>query len=457
MKNNENNENEEITQVVAKTPFGDIEFDYVELERARVHAKKLVNISKPTLFRKMVIDFLGEDTVSDNNYWKGNLGPLMKLYIDEYMREWKLVKEFILMNEQENECHYGNVSLGELGLQRFLSLGYRFYESTDGSNTKFVLQFTIDCDGDQRLIVTGSETGKRPLDFIAELEADFYLNGPLKNAFFDMDFNFIDRDKNINELVAWDKDIRNTLKRDLIDFQDVMPILAKRGLPNSRGIILSGPPGTGKTMYAKSIAAECHLSTILISSEMIRNSHDVKSTFRLARKLAPSLIIVEDIDTAGTVSRQFANHPILGEYLQAMDGLESNDGVIVLATTNHTENIDPAISDRPGRFDRIIEVGLPKQTQRREIIEILLKKYPVAKITKTTVNHLVKHSSELSGAWIREIVQSALILAISQQRNEIMNSDLIESIGDVLNRRGLPYKLTPVLNGKSSNPQVCYQ
>jgi ATP-dependent 26S proteasome regulatory subunit len=63
----------------------------------------------------------------------------------------------------------------------------------------------------------------------------------------------------------------------------------------------------------------------------------------------------------------------------------------------------------------------------------------------------------LSGAWIREIVQSALILAISQQRNEIMNSDLIESIGDVLNRRGLPYKLTPVLNGKSSNPQVCYQ
>jgi adenylate kinase family enzyme len=457
MKNNENNENEEITQVVAKTPFGDIEFDYVELERARVHAKKLVNISKPTLFRKMVIDFLGEDTVSDNNYWKGNLGPLMKLYIDEYMREWKLVKEFILVNEQENECHYGNVSLGELGLQRFLSLGYRFYESTDGSNSKFVLQFTIDCDGDQRLTVTGSETGKRPLDFIAELEADFYLNGPLKNAFFDMDFNFIDRDKNINELVAWDKDIRNTLKRDLIDFQDVMPILAKRGLPNSRGIILSGPPGTGKTMYAKSIAAECHLSTILISSEMIRNSHDVKSTFRLARKLAPSLIIVEDIDTAGTVSRQFANHPILGEYLQAMDGLESNDGVIVLATTNHTENIDPAISDRPGRFDRIIEVGLPKPTQRREIIEILLRKYPVAKITKTTVNHLVKHSSELSGAWIREIVQSALILAISQQRNEIMNSDLIESIGDVLNRRGLPYKLTPVLNGKSSNPQVCYQ
>jgi cell division protease FtsH len=169
------------------------------------------------------------------------------------------------------------------------------------------------------------------------------------------------------------------------------------------------------------------------------------------------MIIVEDIDTAGTVSRKFANHPILGEYLQAMDGLESNDGVIVLATTNHTENIDPAISDRPGRFDRIIEIGLPNSIQRREIINILLNKYPVAKITKTTVSHLVEHSSELSGAWIREIVQSALILAISQQRNEIMDADLIESIGDVLTRRGMAYKPTPVLNGISSKPQACYQ
>jgi len=273
-----------------------------------------------------------------------------------------------------------------------------------------------------------------------------------------MDFNFIDRNKNINELIAWDEEIRHTLKKDIIDFQYVMPILAKRGLPNSRGVILSGPPGTGKTMYAKSLAAECHLlSIILISSEMIRNTHDVKTTFRLARKLAPSMIIVEDIDTAGTVSRKFANHPILGEYLQAMDGLESNDGVIVLATTNHTENIDPAISDRPGRFDRIIEIGLPNSIQRREIINILLKKYPVDKITKTTVSHLVEHSSELSGAWIREIVQSALILAISQQRNEIMDADLIESIGDVLTRRGMAYKPTPVLNGISSKPQACYQ
>ena len=84
-----------------------------------------------------------------------------------------------------------------------------------------------------------------------------------------------------------------------------------------------------------------------------------------------ALIIIEDIDTAGTVSRKFTDHPILGEYLQAMDGMEANNGVVVLATTNHTENIDPAISDRPGRFDRIIEVPLPDKAQRKEIIQNL--------------------------------------------------------------------------------------
>ena len=101
-----------------------------------------------------------------------------------------------------------------------------------------------------------------------------------------------------------------------------MPILRKNGLPNSRGIILSGPPGTGKTMIAKSLAAKSNVTTILISAEMINQKNEVKSIFRLGRKLAPTLMIIEDIDTAGTVSRRFTDHPILGEYLQAMDSME---------------------------------------------------------------------------------------------------------------------------------------
>ena len=235
-----------------------------------------------------------------------------------------------------------------------------------------------------------------------------------------------------------------------------MPILRKNGLPNSRGIILSGPPGTGKTMIAKSLGAKTNVTTILISAEMINQKNEVKSIFRLGRKLAPTLMIIEDIDTAGTVSRRFTDHPILGEYLQAMDGMEPNNGMVIIATTNHTENIDPAISDRPGRFDRIIDVPLPNYSQRAGIISNILGKMPTENISEKDIAKVANSSSGLSGAWIREIVQTAMIEAIYSGREKVSAVDLELGLEDVLSRRGLAYKSTPNLSSeiKSKNAEI---
>ena len=156
-------------------------------------------------------------------------------------------------------------------------------------------------------------------------------------------------------------------------------------------------------------------------------------------------MIIEDIDTAGTVSRRFTDHPILGEYLQAMDGMEANDGIVILATTNHTENIDPAISDRPGRFDRIIEIPLPNSKQRLKIMENILLKMPSETIPRTTLTEISRKSEGLSGAWVREIVQSAFIEAIYQSRERLNAKDLQEGLADVLKRRGMAYQSTPNL------------
>tara|TARA_Y100001980_G_C14534442_1_gene310832 strand:- start:832 stop:1839 length:1008 start_codon:yes stop_codon:yes gene_type:complete len=324
--------------------------------------------------------------------------------------------------------------------------GYRFYER-DGE--RFVVIASKDQDGDQRLVFITTEEG-RALELIDELEDDFYANGPLNGAFFDIDYNFMKRSEMVDELLAWNPKIRNQLQKDVLDFLKLMPILYERGLPNSRGIILSGPPGTGKTMYAKSIAAEAATTTILISAEMIRQRHDIKSAFKLARRLAPTLIIIEDIDTAGTVSRKFTDHPILGEYLQSMDGMDPNNGILVLATTNHTENIDPAISDRPGRFDRIIEVPMPDKSQRKEIIQNLIRNMPSKMTRNDAIERIASKSSGLSGAWIREVVQTAFIEAISNGREEIEVSDMEFGLKDVLERRGMAYKPTPRL-GDSGN------
>jgi ATP-dependent 26S proteasome regulatory subunit len=301
-----------------------------------------------------------------------------------------------------------------------------------------------------------SATEGRGLELIEELEASFYAEGVLKNAFFDMQFNFIKRSETVDDLLAWNTDVRKQLDKDVIEFLNVMPILRKNGLPNSRGIILSGPPGTGKTMIAKSLAAKSNVTTILISAEMINQKNEVKSIFRLGRKLAPTLMIIEDIDTAGTVSRRFTDHPILGEYLQAMDGMEPNNGMVIIATTNHTENIDPAISDRPGRFDRIIDVPLPNFAQRIGIISNILGKMPTEEISESEISKVANSSSGLSGAWIREIVQTAMIEAIYAGREKVSAADLELGLNDVLARRGLAYQSTPNLSSeiKSKNAEV---
>ena len=429
-----------------KTPFGKIEVDLEAFEIAKKRAKGIANPPEFSLARRMTREFIGGEDHMDFRYWSNNLGSLIKLHIDSFYSPGDLVKEFDLEGKLETQATYGNLQLGDEGSNRFIQSGYRFYER-DGE--RFAIILSQDQDGDQRIVFITTAEG-RGVELLDELEDDFYVNGPLNGAFFDMSYNFMKRSDMVDELLAWNPSIRTQLKKDVLDFLRLMPILGERGLPNSRGIILSGAPGTGKTMYAKSLAAEAETTTILISAEMIQQRHDIKTAFKLARRLSPALIIIEDIDTAGTVSRKFTDHPILGEYLQAMDGMEPNKGVVILATTNHTENIDPAISDRPGRFDRIIEVPLPDKNQRKQIIHNLMRNMPTKVRSGKVLDKIAAGSKGLSGAWIRELIQTSMIEAISDGREEIEVSDLEAGLKDVLERRGMAYKPTPGLNDNGS-------
>ena len=189
---------------------------------------------------------------------------------------------------------------------------------------------------------------------------------------------------------------------------------------------------------------------------MISGKSQIKNAFKLGRKLAHTLMIIEDIDTAGTVSRKFTDHPILGEYLQAMDGMESNDGILILATTNHTVSIEPAISDRPGKFDRIIDVPLPNTQQRHTMIQNILAKMPTEKIGESVISSVAKKSEGLSGAWVREVVQCALIEAIYEGKDKLCGRNLETGLADVLKRRGMAYQPTPNLSDviDSKNAEV---
>ena len=442
MKENKAEENNNSTDFTVTSPIGEFTMDFKQFEIARKNTDKELNPASVNYARRLMREFLGTDDRADHRYYGYTLGALMKLHLDKEFSECELIKEFRLEGKIEIEAEYSNITLQDSRNARFLEAGIRFYQN---ENEKFVVICSVSNYDDSQKVTIISGTEGRGLELIEQLETSFYQTGVLKNAFFDMQFNFINRSEVVNQLIAWNDDVKKQLDKDVLEFLKAMPILRENGLPNSRGIILSGPPGIGKTMMAKSLAAQANVTTILISAEMIQAKNQIKNAFKLGRKLAPTLMIIEDIDTAGTVSRRFTDHPILGEYLQAMDGMEANDGIVILATTNHTENIDPAISDRPGRFDRIIEIPLPNNKQRLKIMENILLKMPSETIPRTTLTEISRKSEGLSGAWVREIVQSAFIEAIYQGRERLNAKDLQEGLADVLKRRGMAYQSTPNL------------
>ena len=429
------------TDVKIASPIGDVTFDMKEILSAKKAAEATISKPKLNLMRRKVREFLEGEDYPDYKYWPSRLGSLMKLHLDQFFHETEVVKEFELESGIETCAVYGTTETFDGNYSRFIQRGARFIEK-DGE--KIVILLSVDRDGDERITIVSAEKG-RGIELIKELEDSFYKDGILKNQFFDMEFNFIRRDVDILEKIAWNQDVKLKLEKDVLKFIDILPILREKKLPCSRGVILSGPPGTGKTMMCKAIAGQANITTMLISSEFIKQRSDIKNAFRTARRLAPTLLIIEDVDAAGTVSRAYSDHPLLGEYLQSLDGMEENNGVIVLATTNHTENMDPALTDRPGRFDRIIEVQTPDSEMRSKIYENLLDRVPCNRISAEFKKTLVRQSDGLTGAWMREVVQSALIEAAMDGREKVRESDLKSSISDVLDRRGLAYKSTPNL------------
>ena len=433
------------------TPLGDFSVDMKEYSEAKAAANSLMpKKERKNLFDSKMFTFLeAPKTQRDSRYWNGQLGALMKMHLDLYLEpEYEVTEEFGIEDGILRPCIYDTIPLQGNVRQRIMVIGTRFYQSKITPEHRFILISSVDGDGDHRITVhvpIGKEmnTERYSFDnFIDDLEKDFYSRGPLNGAFFDLKYNFIERDANIDSLLAWDPEVKDTLWNDVITFQKAMPKLKELGLANSRGIILAGPPGTGKTMIAKWLAAHSDITCILISAEMITGRQDIKKCYELARKVSPTLLIIEDIDTAGALDRRASDHPLLGEFLQSMDGVVPNHGVITVATTNHSNKIDPAIADRPGRFDRIVEVGLPDKEQRFHILHHHLKPMNVAPtVNRGVIERLAKTSDGLTGAWLREVVQSALIASIAEERDIITKDDLTASLKDILKRRGMAYRV----------------
>ena len=213
------------------------------------------------------------------------------------------------------------------------------------------------------------------------------------------------------------------------------------GASMPKGILLVGPPGTGKTMLAKAVAGESNVPFFSISgSEFVEmfvgmGASKVRDLFRQAKEKAPCIVFIDEIDAigqkrnSGNLGGNDEREQTLNQLLTEMDGFESNTGVIILAATNRPDSLDPALT-RPGRFDRRVPVELPDLKGREEILKVHAKK--VALAPGIDFNTVARMASGASGAELANIVNEAALRAVRAGRKSVTQADLEESIEVVI-------------------------
>ena len=213
------------------------------------------------------------------------------------------------------------------------------------------------------------------------------------------------------------------------------------GASMPKGILLVGPPGTGKTMLAKAVAGEANVPFFSMSgSEFVEmfvgmGASKVRDLFNQAKEKAPCIVFIDEIDaigqkrSGGQYGGNDEREQTLNQLLTEMDGFEGNNGVIILAATNRPESLDPALT-RPGRFDRRVPVELPDLKGREEILKVHARKIKVAE--DVDFSKIARMASGASGAELANIVNEAALRAVRDGRRFATQADLEESIEVVI-------------------------
>lgn len=212
------------------------------------------------------------------------------------------------------------------------------------------------------------------------------------------------------------------------------------GASMPKGILLVGPPGTGKTMLAKAVAGEANVPFFSMSgSEFVEmfvgmGASKVRDLFRQAKEKAPCIVFIDEIDAIGkkrdgNMGGNDEREQTLNQLLTEMDGFEGNTGVIILAATNRPESLDPALT-RPGRFDRRVPVELPDLRGREAILKVHAKKIKVS--DNVDFNKIARMASGASGAELANMVNEAALRAVRENRKFVTQADLEESIETVI-------------------------
>ena len=430
--------------------------------------KKRRKAVREKLFSNEVSDFLG---VKKNNWgWSSNM-----FYTDNGFYLAHLLDYISRVYNIKSQTNYKSNIKSYFEIDEHVGIRYNMFDLGRGvkhSLPHSVVFFIESVDGDEKLVLTLNSTEVSSYDdeltegqiiynsinheeqlFWDRFREDFYTNGPLKGERFGSDLRLLDHDPKLgmNDIIL-DKEIELSLEKNIVGFIRAIPALEKAGMRTSRGIMMAGIPGTGKTLYCSILLNMVDLTTIYVTRARMWKGLTLKHIYKLARKLSPTLVLIEDIDTIGGMDRRAVEDDgSLGSLLEILEGIEPNTKVITVVTTNYPQHLDEALRNRPGRIDAFINIELPNEEQRKQMLINMLSNVKLS--ADINWDELAKLTKGMTGAYLREIVASAILSFTYDRPDEeviLDNSSLVttcEETRDRLDRSkvDITYKKMPEL------------
>ena len=382
------------------------------------------------LFNLLVTPLLMQRQITEVDY-----GTFMSMIEEKNIGNVEVDSSRILFTDKDNTVLYETGAMNDPTLvQRLYESGAKFSQDMEQTTSPlmsflltFVLPLIIFIGLGQYMTrkIMSQMGGKNAMSFgMGKSNAKVYVQSTEGIHFSD---------------VAGEDEAKESLT-EIVDYLHNPQKYTEVGASMPKGLLLVGPPGTGKTMLAKAVAGEANVPFFSISgSEFVEmfvgmGASKVRDLFKQAKEKAPCIVFIDEIDAIGKkrdgqLGGNDEREQTLNQRLTEMDGFEGNNGVIILAATNRPESLDPALT-RPGRFDRRVPVELPDLKGREEILKVHAKKIKLA--DDVDFHTIARMASGASGAELANIVNEAALRAVRSGRKVVNQSDLEESIEVVI-------------------------
>jgi len=413
----------------------------------------LGNLTKKDARLESIQEFLGTEDFDSyhKDFVQHEIAANIKCFHDVVARDFDIKKitnfnRTIDGSDKEVAPKYREFEVGPSHKESLLCEGFIFAQHKQfGNLVVFELEAYLDGgDGYLEFRTHYAREDSIVHSFWEAVKEYFCTSGPLKGHIINNKWEYVKpTESSLKDVILSDK-ARSKINRNVLSFLNNSDLFAAKGLSKSRGILLYGAPGTGKTMTCESIINQVDCTVICVSNDTVENLREIKRIYALAEKLAPTLMVIEDIDTLGGLDRRDgASHPLLGELLASLNGVGPTGNVVIVATTNYPQYLDRALADRPGRFDIRVEFPIPDAGLRKAILKKYLKQFDndiTGAKGKGHIERFAKESEGLTGAYLREVVTTAYLITLERKLDKITVDVFQESLTQVKEMKKLALK-----------------